>query len=353
MFANRFLALENYLKRVNSVLLRYPIIETRNLSLLNSSEPEPAAGSGAWNKRVANLEELSYQDFATVSVGYLYLVVSDSAQNGLWTIYRVTSTKTFAALALDRVQNYDTRKYWQHIDWYLPGYNSSTKIITEVPNYSSLDTLSLTTAPLGSSVKITANAQGKFEIYQRNDAGWTRVALQDGTIEFKQELWDYAVGRYGFDVEVFDAQYFDQEPVIETRKIIQSINQELLIGDLLIDRNRALILMFNFVLSEFEAPEWLVKTSLIDVDHKIRSLLPYQNYQQDNQDFVIDYIKEVKPYHVSIRELNLIYDGLDVYQGSMTDFDVPAYYNTSLVVPQYSSPILNIDDTTDPRYQEP
>jgi hypothetical protein len=137
MFANRFLALENYLKRVNSVLLRYPIIETRNLSLLNSSEPEPAAGSGAWNKRVANLEELSYQDFATVPVGYLYLVVSDSAQNGLWTIYRVTSTKTFAALALDRVQNYDTRLYWQHIDWYLPGYNSSTKIIIEVPNFDS------------------------------------------------------------------------------------------------------------------------------------------------------------------------------------------------------------------------
>jgi hypothetical protein len=35
----------------------------------------------------------------------------------------------------------------------------------------------------------------------------------------------------------------------------------------------ALILMFNYVYSEFTAPEWLLKTSLIDVKHKIRALL--------------------------------------------------------------------------------
>jgi hypothetical protein len=39
---------------------------------------------------------------------------------------------------------------------------------------------------------------------------------------------------------VFDAQYFDQEPVIETRKIIQAINEELFVDDLLIERNRQL-----------------------------------------------------------------------------------------------------------------
>jgi hypothetical protein len=98
--------------------------------------------------------------------------------------------------------------------------------------------------------------------------------------------------------------------------------------------------MFNFVLSEFEAPEWLTKTSLIDVDHKIRQLLPYQTYQQDNQDFVLNYIQEVKPYHVQIREFNLIYNGLDVYQGSLADFDLPAFYNTEQVPNQYMSPIL-------------
>ena len=340
MFENRFLALQNYLQYVNAVLLQFPISEIRSFSLLNSSEAEPQAGTGAWDKRVANIEELSYQDFATVAVGYKYLVVSDSTQNGAWTIYTVTATKTFATLFLSRVQNYNTRNYWEYVIWYMPGYNPSVKIIAEVANVATLDTLSLTAAPVGSSVKVTANSQGKFEIYLRTNIGWDRVGLQDGTIQFLAELWDYALGRFGFDVEVFDAQYFDQEPVVETRKIIQAINEQLLIDELLIERNRALVLMFNFVLSEFEAPEWLTKTSLIDVDHKISQLLPYQTYQKNNQDFVLNYIQEVKPYHVQIREFNLIYSGLDVYQGSMADFDLPAFYNTVEIPNQYMSPIL-------------
>ena len=340
MFADRFLALQNYLQYVNAVLLQYPISEIRNFALLNSSDPEPAAGSGAWDKRVANIEQLSYQDLAQVPVGYQYLVASDSTQNGLWTIYTVTATKTFATLFLTRVQNYDTKNYWQYVTWYSPGYNISTKIIAQVANYADLATLTLNQAPVGSSVKVDANSQGKFEIYLRTDTGWDRVALQDGTIQFLAQLWDYALGRFGFDVEVFDAQHFDQEPVTETRKIIQAINEQLLIDELLIERNRALVLMFNFVLSEFEAPGWLNMTSLIDVDHKIRQLLPYQTYQQDNQDFVLNYIKEVKPYHVSIRAFNLIYDGLDVYQGTMADFDLPAFYNNTQVPNQYMSPIL-------------
>jgi hypothetical protein len=139
---------------------------------------------------------------------------------------------------------------------------------------------------------------------------------------------------------VFDAQYFDQEPVIETRKIIQAINEELFIDDLLIERNRNLISIFNYTLTEFPAPEWLIKTSLIDVEHRIRSLTPFQNYSRDNQEFVLDYIQEVKPYHVQIREFNLRYNGFNEWFGDMTDFDLPAYYDTSLQIPQFTSPIL-------------
>jgi len=295
MFVDRFAALKNYIQRANSVLALYPIAENRSFVLLNSSEPEPPATEIVngqtqtnWNLRVANLEILSFQDIDAVALGYKYLVATDSRNNGLWTIYTVQLVPGgllgARELILTRVQNYDTRRYWSYINWYLPGYNSSTKVIAEVPNYSALATL---TVAIGSSVKVTANAQGKFEIYLLTDLGWERVGLEDGTIEISAEIYDYALGRFGFDVEVFDAQYFDQEPVIETRKIIQAINEELFVDDLLIERNKALTLMFNFVLSEFSAPEWLVKTSLIDVDHRIRNLEPFQNYRQDNQEFVL------------------------------------------------------------------
>jgi hypothetical protein len=350
MFVDRFEALRNYLTRANTVLKQYPITESRVFNLLNSSEPElpqTEVINGTtvtnWNLRVANLEILGFQDIDAIpeaSLPYRYLVATDSNNRGLWTIYTVQNSQTNLEqreLVLTRVQNYNTADYWSYIDWYRPGYNPSSKLVAEVVSFSLLDTL---TVPVGSSVKVTANAQGKFEIYLRTELAWERVGLQDGTIEFSSELWDYAEGRFGFDLEVFDAQYYDQEPVIETRKIIQAINEELFIDDLAIERNRALVLMFDYVLSESLAPEWLVKTSLIDVDHRIRDLVPYQNFIRDNQEFVEDYIQEVKPYHVQIREFNLKYAGFDDFRGDVADFDVPAYFNTSLEVPQYTSPAL-------------
>lgn len=340
MFVDRFAALKNYIQRANAVFSRYPITEIRSFALLNSADPEPTAASGEWNLRIPDLETLSFQNIYAVPLGYRYLVVSNSLNRGLWTINQVQTVPGSPGqrqLVLARVQNFNTRSYWSYVNWYQPGYNASSTIVAEVANYSALVTL---TVPVGTSVKVTANAQGKFEIYTRTETGWDRVGLQDGTIEISAEIYDYALGRFGFDVEVFDAQYYDQEPVIETRKILQAINQELLIDDLLIERNQSLILMFNFILSELLAPEWLIKTSLIDVQHKVRDLLPYQNYIRDNQEFVSDYIQEVKPYHVQIREFNLTYDGRSDYFGDLTDFDLPAYYNTSLALPQYVSPIL-------------
>jgi hypothetical protein len=342
MFANRFTALENYLGYANTVLAQYPISETRSFQLLNSSEPTPAPNTGAWNFEVPTLEILAYQDLYIVPIGYLYLVQNDTSQNGRWTIYEVAlgTLPGERVLNLVQVQNYDTSLYWDYINWYLPGYNSSIQPIATVANTAGLQTLSLSTAPVGSSVKVTANGQGKFEIYLRTALGWDRVGLEDGTIEFSSVLWDYAAGGFGFDVEVFDANYFDQEPVIETRQIIKAINEELFIDELLINRNQALILTFKFIYSEFTSPNWLFKSSYINVDHVIRGLLPYELYQPDNQTFVLDYLNEVKPYHVQNLAFNLIYDGIDTYPGALTDYDVPAYWNTTLGLPQFISPVL-------------
>ena len=338
MFADRFDALRAYIIRANQILAQFPISEIRSFTLLNSEEPIPSSTSGAYNAVVDTIEILSFQNIYAVPLGYKYLVLSDSSQSGLWAIYTVVATGVgVRELQITRVQNYRTPDYWSYINWYRPGYNSSTRAVLEVPNVSALDTISV---PNGSSVKVTANAQGKFEIYLREDNSWQRVGLQDGTIEISAEIYDYLLGRFGWDAEVFDAQYFDQDPTTETRKILQALNQEIFIDELLIYRNELLVLTFNFVLSEFAAPEWLVKTSLVDVDHRVRGLLPFPNYLRDNQEFVIDYIQEVKPYHVQVREFNLRYDGQDQYAGDVTDFDVPAYWNTSINVPQFTSPIL-------------
>ena len=392
MFVDRFKALQNYLGRANTVLAQYPISEIRSFNLLNATQPTPsqivttiagtfvigttytiltvgttdftligaannnvgtifvATGPGTgtgtastivWNLTVANQEELSYQDLDAVPVGYKYLVLSDSTQGGLWTIYQVSSTQT---LNLIQVQSYNTPMYWYYSNWYKPGYNSTIAPQAAVPNYSALATLSYEIVPIGASARVVNNGANKWEIYLRTGVDpindWTRVGLEDGTIQFKEELWNYVVGGFGFDAEVFDSFYFDQDPVIETRYILRALNEEIYINELQLERNSSLMLMFNFAYTETTNPAWLVKTSLVDINHKIRNLEPYQTYLQDNQNFVLDYFTEVKPYHVQVRQFNLIYSGQDDFLGDLTDYDVPAYYDYNLEIPQYVSPIL-------------
>jgi hypothetical protein len=340
-FINRFLALENYMTRANRILKQYPISEDKSFKLLNSEDPEPTSASGLWNTRVLTYAELTYQDLRQVPVGYNYLVASDSTQEGLWTIYTVIAGPS---LQLARVQNYDTKKYWSYVDWFGVNsdgstYSSANASTYEVAVYSNL--LALEDVPNESWATVQSNSFGKKEVYQYSTTTteWRRVYLEDGTIAVDNTVWNYSVGNFGFDVEAFDAQRFAQAPDVETRQILKALNEEIFTNELQIFKNELLILTFEYIMSEQSAPDWLMKTSLIDVNHKIRDLIEYPIFRRDNQDFVSQYIEEVKPYHVQVREFNLRYEGQDVYNGSVTDFDLPAYYDATLN--QFVSPILD------------
>jgi hypothetical protein len=349
MFVDRFTALKNLVEFTNRVMRQVPFAELNlSFSLLNSREPEPSISSGAWNTRVENLEQLSWQNINIVPLGYRYLVATDALNNGLWTIYTVVtdSVTNSPSLLLTNVQSYDTRRYWSFIDWYAQDYDSAIQPRFEVKLFADLSTVA---DPYpGLTVRVTTNAQGKWEIYRYELAGrWQRVGVQQGTIEISDAIWDYALGRVGYDSEVFDAQYFDNSPVVETRRIVDAVFTEIFVGELDIFVNQLTILLFNYILSEQEAPDWLMKTSLIDVTHRIRQLIPYATYRRDNQDFVLQYLQEVKPYHVQVRQFDLQYSGFDEFTGDITDFDLPSRFDTALDPASFQSPVLSINGQFD------
>lgn len=332
MFVNRFTALKNYITATNRILAGIPITEIRSYPILESVEQEPTASSKQWDIKVANYDELTYQNISIAAIGTRYLVQVDSTNDNRWTIYTLQSDRT---LLLSRVQNFKTTDHWELIDWYDATYNKLDKPTKEVAKFADLATLTETV--IGNIVKVTANAQGKFEIYKKSTTGvWNRVGLEKGTIKIKPSLYDVTIDRNGYDNEVFDAQYFDSEPVTETRQIIKSINDELFVDDLAIHRIDLITLMFNYILSEQKSTDWLIKTSLIDVQHNLRDLKPFNILKTDNQTFVESYIKEIKPYRSQIKEFNLVYQGTDTFAGDTTDFDLPAQYNATLG--QYESP---------------
>jgi hypothetical protein len=333
LFVDRHAALSSYLLKVNAILQQHPIAESKVYPLLISEEAIPLSASGAWDAQVANNDELSYQDLSLVAPGYLYLVESDENASGLWTIYEVTDDP---GLHLVRVQQYDTKKYWTFENWYDADFNPFTKIDYTVNTYSELQSL---TVENNAVVKVVDSNDGKWAVYKLVSNSWVRVALEDGTIQFASGLWDTSSGSFGFDTESFAAQNFDEEPVTELRNIIRSINEELLIDNLAAERSTTIISVFAYILSEQPHVDWLHKTSLIDVTQKVRSLSQYAVYQKDNQDYLLDYIKEAKPYHTKIKDFLLSYDGFDTCAGNVTDFDCPSVYSAEYR--QFISPILD------------
>jgi len=273
-FRNRFGALENYLTYANEVLAQFPIVELRNSPFLKSI--------GATNP---------------------------------------TTGTPF----------YDVASYWSYVNWWATGYNNNTKSALQVPIYADLATLGV---PAGTIVRVATNGQGTAETYRYDgDSIWTRIGLDNGTIAFSSVLWDYPSARLGFGDNFFDTTPFDEYPSTETRYIVRALNEQLYIDDLQIYRNKSLILVFEYIQSETIETQnylpWLNKTSFVDVSHTIRELLPYEVFTSDNQAFLSGYVNEVKPYHVVIKDFLFKYTKTDVFDGDITDFDLPAQYNTT------------------------
>ncbi len=137
----------------------------------------------------------------------------------------------------------------------------------------------------------------------------------------------------GWGDNFFDTTPYDEYPSEETRYIVRALNEEIYTNELLVYRNKSLILLFEYIQSETIESQnflpWLNKTSFIDVSHTIRELRPIEVFQSDYQDFLTGYLNEVKPYHVVIKEFLFKYTGIDVFEGDITDFDLPAQWSPS------------------------
>lgn len=341
MFKNRLNALKVYLSEVNAILKKHIIVHNKSFDLLTKSEIAPAKASGEWNVNVSNLSELQHQNITIVPEGYKYLVTTDSNNLGGWSIYDVFNSK----LRLIRIQKYDTTRAWSYINWY-----EDSDAETAIPLHLVSDTSKLSTLNVENNtyVKVSTNSTGKFEIYQLRDGFWIRVGLEDGTIEFSNKLWS---GESNYDNTSVDTTLFSVDSYVQTadegvggdelRNIIRAINEEILVNDLASFKNKLLISIFEYILSEQNDVEWLHKTSLVDVEHTVRDLEQYPTFKRDDQDFLLNYLQEAKPYHTKIKEFLLKYNGTDQYNVDSSDFDCPVYFDDTFN--KFISPVLDYE----------
>jgi len=264
--------------------------------------------------------------------------------NAVLVQYPITEIKPDISFAFVSDEFYNTADYWEYINWWAPGYNNSTRAFVQVPLYADLAELVVNPDTL---VKVDNNGTGSFEIYRYDGEGvWTRVGLENGTIQFSSALWEYAKFGLGYGNDFYDTIPYDDYPSEATRNIIRLLNEQIYTQELLIHRNKSLILLLEYIQTETIESQnylpWLSKTSLMDVFHTVRELRPFEVFKSDNVEFLEGYINEVKPYHVVLKEFLVKYDGMEVYDGNFTDFDVPATYNNNF--DQYISPQLVFTD---------
>ena len=239
---------------------------------------------------------------------------------------------------------FDASRYWSNTYWWATGYNNKTKTKVEVGMYADLYKLD---AIEGLIVGVARNGQGKREVYLYTNDAWSRIGLQNGTIQFSNVLWDYQSYKIGFGDNFFDTVSFDTFPAVETYYIIRALNEQIFTGPLLEHRNKSLILMFEYIQSENTDANnylpWLNKTSFADVTYTVRDLTQDVNYHQDNITLLTGYINEVKPYHTVIKDFDLRYTSSDTLQSGVTDFDVSPVYDS--LTNKFISPKLNFNNT--------
>lgn len=333
MVSNRLGALQNYVETLNAILIKYPVLLITTPSSLLIEEPLPTVG---FDSQTDNVTDLSYLDTDAFPDGYKILIPSDTTYQGKWSIYSFNSVND--TFELFRLQSFKTNLFWNPIIWYDSTYQNGKEINHVVSIYSDIQAINLSP---GEYVKVLDNGQGNWLLYEvLSDLTLNLIGAENGTIQIDTEVYDVTVGA-GYDSAVYDSVGFDPQAVRELQNIYDSVYKEILIGDLSVEFNRLFLTLINFIFAEQKNPDWVFKTSFIDVYHNLRTLEQFPTYVRDNQNFYNDYIQEVKPYRTQVREYVPSYYKQDLAEGKWTDFDLPSAYDTNrgrFVTPDIDDP---------------
>jgi hypothetical protein len=273
-----------------------------------------------------------YTDSTTLIVrNFAVLILSDSTSNGKWSIYSyVPSTSSwYKSLSY----SYDVTKYWHYTDWYATGYNQFTSIQHSVNTYADLYQLN---DKVGDRVKVRVTTSGRWVLLEKYAAStsidWTLsynvIGSENGTVQFSSLLYNFKDTAVGFDGSIYDASVYDNYAEAELRIILNAIKDDLLIDDLKDDYLKLFFTSIRYAMSEQTYIDWIFKTSFVNVMHNVGELRQEVTYKNDNLSNFEDYVSEVKPYRTQVREYISSYDVLENSNTSVSDFDLPAAYDS-------------------------
>jgi hypothetical protein len=293
-------------------------------------------------QRVENMAQLRALDY-TLAVGSQVLVAPDVTNLNKWTIWRWTSLGgSLAEWQLVRSQTYRTQNCWSVTDWYLNGYSADS--LPDLVFDTLRDRDAFVGFQTGDLVRVLNTGNNTWAMYLRVDVTaepWQLVGAQSASLELSDNLWNYAQYNLGFDAQGFGSEILGAE--YDTRREFEQIwkglwvNAEGTQGLLRVDNqvnepNQVMFALVNQALSEQLFVDWTFKTSFINLRGFAEGLQPTELYTENKINSLIEYINEVKPYHVNVRSFVDSRKASETYTGNFTDFDKPPYADAALGV---------------------
>jgi hypothetical protein len=258
------------------------------------------------------------------------LVRSDSTVSNKWSLYEWDN--------IDNVwnrfetQDFDVTQYWNYADWYAQGYNQFTPVNYLIDFGYELTGL---TDSIGDIVKISSIGSGGWLLLRKINnvdtedytVNYETIGRQNGTIEFKNTLYDNSISKVGYDSFIYDGKFYDSQPTLELRIILDTIKNNIFVDNLAIEYNQLFLASIRYVLSEQLNVDWVFKTSFIKAKHNLGELEQKITFQNDSLPSYEDYVQEVKPYKTNIREYISAYQRTDNTNSVTTDFDLPPSFD--------------------------
>lgn len=211
---------------------------------------------------------------------------------------------------------YDMEDYWNFIDWVKPGssINGNTNTDRTVTYKSELGLV----APFNGETARVQNSEDddgiiRESIYVYTNGSWDLQYKEKATIKFVDLLWNYQQLDYGWDNHPFDFKPWDTDPGTILMEILDTIRNHIYVGQYTPLYADMWFTMLNYIHSEQTNVDWAFKTTYIR--GYVEYSLEKQNslYQLEQWETLIDYIKDVKPFHTKLR---------DVYARRTADDDV-------------------------------
>jgi hypothetical protein len=265
----------------------------------------------------------------TINVGDRVLVEADNS--GFWAIWKWepgNSQANALGFVLWRVQTYRTTDFFSFVNWYASGYSASNPPIV---TYATTAARNSTEGTSPNNLFVVVSDDGTPDhswIWTMFDGTtWNTVALENGTIALSSSFYNPLLPIHGINsLSVTDIA--NRDGTWE----IYILAQALRYGGLLLDSeiNQNWFDIVNFCHAQQADVAWAFKTSFMTIAGYNIPLEQTPYLIPDPTDDLIDYINEVKPYHVKIREYSTQYSlNMDDASGTITDFDNPVYLDPS------------------------